>query len=145
MIFGSVIWLGKKVLADTKARMERGLDKAAIMVVNEVVNSFGNPPREPDKSGGFKMNSSKKWKRKFHSAPGDPPFVQTGHLRRSITFDRPAPLQRRVGSTLRPEGGSDHSYAYYLEVGTGNMAARPYLRPAVHRLSGTITRMVTSG
>jgi len=145
MIFGAVMWFGKKVLADAKAKTERGLDKAAIFLVNDIVESFGNPPREPDGKGGTKANSSKKWKRQFHSPPGSPPYVQTGTLRRSIRFVKPKPLTRFVGSTLKPVAGSDHSYAYYLEMGTTKMAARPYLRPALIRNKAKINHLVTHG
>lgn len=145
MIFGKVIWSGTAAMAKAEKELQQRLDKAAIMVVNEVVSSFGNPPPEPDSKGGFKKNSSKAWKRRHHSAPGEPPFRQTSTLARSITFDRPSKFRRRVGSTLKGEGGSPHSYAYYLELGTEKMKARPYLRPAVYRLRGTILRIIVSG
>ena len=145
MIFGTVIFFGKKVMEEYKNKVAARLDTAAIMVVNDVVKSFGNPPAEPDGKRGFKKNSSKSWKRKHHSIPGQPPFVQTGHLRRSITFDAPDKLTRRVGSTLKPEQEGGHSYAYYLEVGTAKMQARPYLRPAVLRNKKKILEIVRHG
>jgi len=145
MIFGSVIFFAKKVKQDYEDKLSQRLDKASIMLVNDVVKSFGSAPPEPDKKGGFKKNSSKAWKRKHHSMPGEPPFVQTGHLRRSITFDAPDKLTRRVGSTLKPVEQGGHSYAYHLEVGTSKMKARPYLRPAVLRNKKQIMEIVKNG
>ncbi|MDD5712003.1 MAG: hypothetical protein PHY31_04500 [Smithellaceae bacterium] len=145
MIFGAVMWFGKKVLAEHKAKTEAGLDRASLFLVNDIVESFGNPPREPDGKGGTKANSSKKWKGMFHSMPGQPPYVQTGTLRRSIRSVKPMPLTRYVGSTLKPVNGAEHSYAFYLEMGTSKMHARPYLRPALIRNKSKILQLVTHG
>jgi len=78
-----------------------------------------------------------------HSLPGEPPFVQTGMLRRSITFMREGAKKLLVGSSLKPQGGQ-HSYAWLLEMGSpgGQLAARPYLRPAVRKNKRTILKMI---
>lgn len=60
------------------------------------------------------------------SAPGQGPGVRTGRLRASITY--------RAGlDGLSPfvDIGTAVTYAPYLELGTKNMAARPFLRPAL--------------
>lgn len=60
------------------------------------------------------------------SIPGHGPAVRTGRLRGSITW--------RLGQdTVSPyvEVGSAVTYAPFVEFGTSNMAARPYLRPAL--------------
>lgn len=60
------------------------------------------------------------------SAPGDPPAVDTGHLRASISSKLAVDeggLHARIGSNLNK--------AVYLELGTRRMAARPFLRPAL--------------
>lgn len=56
------------------------------------------------------------------SAPGEPPGVDTGALQRSITV-------QQVGH-LRYVVAVGTEYAAYLEYGTSNMAARPFLLPA---------------
>ena len=83
-------------------------------------------------------SKARAWREEQHSKPGDPPFVQTGTLRRSITFVVFEDLKRsryvlRVGSSLKPLENQKHSYAWLLEMGSpgGQLAARPYLRPAV--------------
>ncbi len=76
------------------------------------------------------------------SAPGEPPAVQTGNLRRSahavlyvgggtVAEVGPSP---GYGSEMTGElgviVGSNTGYGLFLEVGTGKMAARPALVPA---------------
>lgn len=65
------------------------------------------------------------------SQPGRPPAVDTGRLRASITHDMgsdSAGLVARVGT--------DVTYGRHLELGTSRMAARPFLRPALHAAGG---------
>jgi HK97 gp10 family phage protein len=61
------------------------------------------------------------------SAPGEAPMSDTGRLANSITFDRIGDLTATVGSQL--------NYAPWLEYGTSRMAARPFFRPAVERMT----------
>lgn len=56
------------------------------------------------------------------SRPGDPPFKQTGHLRRSVA-------REVIGLTARV--GTNLDYGRFLELGTRHMAARPWLRRAL--------------
>lgn len=139
----TLVWYGKQVMAKVEAQVAQNMDKAAIYMVNDVVTHFGNPPMEPDKNSGFKKNSSKKWKRGHPSAPGDPPNVQTGHLRRSITWKAPAPLVRLVGSFMPGE----KNYAAALEYGAPsiNLQARPYLRPSLARCKAAILKIIAFG
>lgn len=72
-------------------------------------------------------------KKKLHypSLPNNPPAVDTGTLRRSITFsvvEEEARIIGRVGSTLM-----NPPYGFYLEFGTSRMIERPWLRPAISR------------
>ena len=60
------------------------------------------------------------------SAPGEPPGVVSGTLRRSITYE----IEKRQESVIG-KVGSNEEYALFLEVGTSKMAARPFLRPAL--------------
>jgi len=63
------------------------------------------------------------------SAPGTPPGVVTGALRGGIT-------QKRVGRFTILVGPSV-LYGKFLEFGTRNMSARPFMRPA---FSNTVTK-----
>lgn len=102
--------------------LSTNLDMAAAYLEADYKKSF------PDGSG-------------VHSQPGEIPRAQTGHLRRTITWDAPANLIRRVGSSLKPSGGHS-SYAFYLEMGTGRMAARPWLNPGLDRNRKVLARFV---
>ncbi len=57
------------------------------------------------------------------SAPGEPPAVDTGHLIQTIQTTIKSPTEAEI---IVPA-----EYAQALEFGTGRMAARPFVRPAV--------------
>lgn len=63
------------------------------------------------------------------SAPGEPPAIDTGHLVNSIHCEQLGPMRWTVTT-------GDCEYAKALEYGTVNMAARPYMRPALERWRG---------
>lgn len=54
--------------------------------------------------------------------------VDTGHLRASLAQEVVGDVAR-IGSTSVP-------YSVYVEEGTRNMAAQPYLKPALYRQRG---------
>ena len=150
-IVGKLVWRAQAVMDQVEKQVQENLDKAAIYLVNDVVRSFGSPSAMPDigllkrrRGGDFTKLKEKEWRRMQSSAPGDPPFVQTGMLRRSITWDAPSKLVRLVGSALKPQGNSS-SYALCLEYGTNKMAARPYLRPSLARCKVPIFRIIATG
>ena len=70
------------------------------------------------------------------SAPGRPPAVQTGHLRRSWQVGQPARVAagRRLGWSI----GSNVPYAKTLEFGSVRIFPRPYLRPAMRTIAKTL-------
>lgn len=80
--------------------------------------------------------------RKVHvaSAPGEPPAVDTGRLRASITHgvvDNGAAVH--IGSEtakLEMKGGGMVNYLTYLEFGTSRMAPRPSARPVCAQYIG---------
>ena len=59
------------------------------------------------------------------SAAGEPPKTDTGQLVRNITVDKKNVLNYDVGS--RAKGAP---YGFWLEMGTRNIAPRPWLKPA---------------
>ena len=72
----------------------------------------------------------------FHkaSAPGDPPAVDTGNLRRSWQTGFRAAKPSPRGSFRRMAIGSNVVYARALEFGHGATKPRPYLRPSVRKV-----------
>lgn len=70
------------------------------------------------------------------SAPGDPPAVNTGLLRQSVTAAQLSPLSWGVGlaSVPYPDGGATTSeVGVFLEYGTRTILPRPFMRPALDR------------
>jgi hypothetical protein len=71
----------------------------------------------------------------LRSKPGEPPYKQTGHLRRSVSWEYDAnKMIARVGSPL--------AKARWLELGTRRMAARPWLRRALLESKGKIREIL---
>lgn len=62
------------------------------------------------------------------SRPGEPPHVDTGRLRASVTHEVEKNLFSIIGRV-----GTNVEYGRYLELGTSRMSPRPWLRPALKR------------
>ena len=118
-----VEWHGAGVLADVNALVSQRLDRAAIMVQTEARQSIRAP-----KSG------KTRGARAIRSAPGEAPASQHAlGLLTSVHRDAPSELTRRVGTNL--------DYGLFLEVGTRNMAARPWLVRALLKMKPRIQRL----
>lgn len=76
------------------------------------------------------------------SAPGQPPAVRTGLLRRSWQTSFQAATPAKQGNRYVATVGSSVKYAAWLEFGTKTMQARPYVRPAAARLRGRFQAIV---
>jgi hypothetical protein len=72
-----------------------------------------------------------------HSRPGNPPFKQTGQLRRTITYEvLPGGLVGRVGTNLK--------YGRYLETGTRRgLAPRKYIVVNLIKHRPTVVSIIT--
>lgn len=68
------------------------------------------------------------------SAPGNPPAVDTGNLRRSIQV-------KQDTANGDVQVGSNIDYARYLEYGTSKMAARPWLNRSYNNAKTEMSRM----
>lgn len=123
-----------------RLRIVAGMERAALWVEGEVKRSFQPGTGRASKRGG-----------KIHraSAPGEPPAVDTGRLRSSITHDVQVQGNEVVGLV-----GTNIEYARRLELGfvgtdrlgrTVNQAARPFLRPAVFNNKAEIIRQMETG
>lgn len=72
------------------------------------------------------------------SIAGNPPAVDTGTLRRSITYTVDEKnLVGYVGSVI-----NNPPYGVYLEYGTSRMKPRPWLKPATEKSLETIKRLM---
>ena len=72
------------------------------------------------------------------SKPGDPPKRIHGDLVRSITTEVVTQSNRIIGRY----GSTQNEKAKALEFGTSKMAARPFLRPPLHKNRNRITRIL---
>lgn len=73
-----------------------------------------------------------------HSRPGEYPRKQTGHLRRTITYEvDEATMTARIGTNLL--------YGKFLELGTIRMKARPFLRKTLMAERGPVGRLLAGG
>jgi phage gpG-like protein len=127
-------WFGAEVSRELTAMTEAGLTAIAADIASAAKakmreEKHGVEPQTEEngrKPTGFTTR---------RSAPGEAPAIQTGALLRSITWEKPAPLVRRVGTNLK--------YGAWLELGTKSkktkktrIAPRPFLRPAMDESKG---------
>jgi hypothetical protein len=109
----------------------RGVKTRVVMGKNGKLNAFG---RQVEAAGELRnvKNRSVPTAYGYHraSAPGEPPAVDTGRLRRSIKT-----VDDTKGKNVLIRVGSDVEYAPDLEYGSKarNLLPRPYMRPSLTR------------
>jgi len=90
------------------------------------------------------LNQHKGHQGKFRSKAGQVPFRQTGDLGRSIQVEGArtgwGEFIARVGATAPAD-----KYGAALELGTENMAPRPYLRPAFDNKKDEVLKLIEAG
>jgi len=121
-------WQGDQYKQKVGKGLSGNLDRAAIVYVSLVRRSFGD-------SGisGMISGATRSQRAANRSKPGEPPNVDTGHLKRNVGWTKYTKRKntRKVGTGI----GNKQSvgYASWLEYGTRKMAARPFLRPIMSR------------
>lgn len=124
------VWEGDVVIRNAEDELKKRIQASCFFVEKVCKNLMRRGGRTPS---GYRHRGEKLAPiGTYRSKPGEPPRVQTGTLKRSITTDF-SDLGRFIGRV-----GTNVEYAPYLEFGTSRMAARPFLRPAVHRASRAI-------
>lgn len=117
----------KEVLAGQVKAMQDSvflIHKNAVELIQD--NSSGTPQ--------IRYSASGKKRVVLASKPGDPPNTDTGRLVQSIKFDfQDGGLTGRVGTNLK--------YGAWLEFGTKNMEARPWLSTAVAMASKEVAKI----
>jgi len=115
MAIRKILWYGAEVVKKVNAENKKIIKTACLIVERDVKISMkpgtGNEYLRP----GGKIHKA--------SAPGEPPAVDTGRLRSSITHE----IEGTKGYV-----GTNVEYALALEIGIG-MKPRPFLRPALHQ------------
>ena len=122
-------WYGGLVNAQFKQAIRERLEIAGQIVEAEAkgimkLGGRSSTGTNIDEAGNTISESNMAKVGTYRSKPGEPPRVQTGTLRRSITHEMDPTLPIvRIGSGVK--------YGLYLEMGTDKMAPRPFLRPAL--------------
>ena len=148
----NLAWHGREFFTLATKETVKAMTKAAIHVEGEAKRIMGTGASKFNAQGDTK---SKRGKKSFHrpSAPGSPPAIDTGVLRASISHKVKTTglnVNGFVGSDIdkirsKADAGTDVEYGFYLEVGTKNMLARPWLRPALRKSEKDILRILKTG
>lgn len=127
-------WKGEQFVKNLEKELGDNLEKAAIYLKDKVkqkINRSQPYERYVGEHGIY-------YKGDDPSAPGDAPKKITGTLQRSITHEMSKDRQQAfVGSNL--------DYAFWLEMGTSKMQARPFLRSTMIEEADAITNILTTG
>ena len=117
-----VNWYGPQVFAAMAAKAKRNLTAAATHLQNAVKRDLGRAPGPP---------------RGAPSRPGGVPHYRTTNLQKSISYEVQG---------MRAFVGVDQTvkYGLHLELGTRDMAPRPFLRPALHRERARLLRIMST-
>ena len=127
-----------QILADKKGRVETEMGKAlaqsCALIQREAMESMRDTAIDFSKTY-YTYNKTKAHR---PSLPDNPPAVDTGTLRRSITYNVNG-LKGEVGSTLK-----NPPYGAYLEYGTSRMKPRTWLKPATDKNRGEIQKLLVN-
>jgi hypothetical protein len=125
-----VEWNGSAAEDHVRRRAVQFLTRASIEVsrrAKELLSVAGSG-RVKGRSGGPAV----------HSAPGEPPYKQTGRLRASVTYEVDE-------STLEARAGTNVEYGRYLELGTKRgIAPRPWLRRALAEMQDRVNALLAA-
>lgn len=107
--------------------IQRAVGKAASLKINRIAHSLraeiARRLSVSAQEGGRRRDAKGKFRRAKYvaSKPGDYPRLRTGALRQSIN------VQPSTPTNLRAYVGTPLLYGKYLELGTKNIEARPFL------------------
>lgn len=130
-------WRGGEVSREIEAGIRKNITAASIYLASVIKADISQPGTLRYHALTKKGKPSKKAKTVYnftHSAPGNPPYKQTGRLRASITHEVNG-LVGRVGTNVR--------YSRFLELGTRKMAPRPFLLTNMRKHNATLIRILT--
>lgn len=114
--------------------MGKTLVKACALIQRDAQESMRDTQIDTSKT----YYTHNKSKAHHPSVAGYPPAVDTGTLRRSITYQvNEDKLEGEVGSVI-----TNPPYGAYLELGTSRMKPRKWLQPAIDRNIGQLKQMV---
>lgn len=128
-----------QILADKQGRVEtelgKALAKSCALIQREAMESMRDTQTDPTKA----YYTYNKGKLHHPSLPNNPPAVDSGTLRRSITYNvNEKEMYGEVGNLV-----AKSPYGAYLEFGTSRMKPRPWLKPATEKNKLKIAEFMT--
>lgn len=128
----AINWHGNRVMGTVEKELLQRVRFACMAVEAEIKGLM--------KRGGITGEAERPARRgerigAVHSKPGEPPYVQTGTLRRSITHEV-------IDSKFLGRVGTNVEYAKPLEYGTRNMRPRPFMRPGAHQAEPSVRKIL---
>lgn len=132
-------WNGPQFQRHLEAEMGRRLDASAIVVQNHAKELIGREgagkvPKSKTLRSGRKVRKGNLVYGAVRSKPGEPPMKQAGRLQTSVS-------RERIGMVARV--GTNVKYGRWLELGTANMAARPWLVRALFEKTPTVNAIIS--
>lgn len=155
-------WDEGKLQALTKRNVEKRLKQAAIYVEGKIKDKL-NQKGTGIEYGRGRTPTGRKRKSHIASAPGNPPAVDTGRLRSSITYEVTSGAGSSMGSQGSPSSsdkigkvsgdnsvsftiiGTNVGYAKPLEFGTVHIKPRPFLRKTLEEGKSAIKAIFEQG
>lgn len=140
-----VEWDGESVLKQATEKLHQNAERVGAFLSGEVVRSISTGQKlvkiKKRKKGGTRRKRTMRGLNP--SKPNNPPHVLSGLLRASINHKVMG--RKKSGVTVRI--GAWRPYARALEFGNpkGNLAPRPYLRPAIYTNRRTIVEKFAKG
>jgi hypothetical protein len=134
----TIKWHGDKIRGKLRTELRKRVSKCAGLVKREAIGLVGTSGttqrtgQTKRRRGGVLKVYRKRSKRlnAAVSAPGEPPRMQTGRLKRSVKV--------KIMKGIRGRVYSRDPKAHLLEFGTVKMAARPWLNVALANMRAAI-------
>ena len=126
---------------ELKRKLEKNADRNIKSAMARSVNVVRNKVVSSISSGASGRTYEKYNPRRTHkaSSAGSPPATDTGTLVSGISTSLKVERNVLIGQikAYAPTGSGDN-YALFLEFGTTEMLARPFMQPALNQSSGKI-------
>lgn len=138
---GGVNWNGPRYRAALVKAVNRRLSTASIHLASRIKADVSQP-------GTLRSSGGRDGKGRFlsktvynftHSAPGNPPYKQTGRLRSSIAWEVVT-----EGGRTRGRVGTNVKYARALDQGYKGLKPRPFLGRNLKLASPVLARILTA-
>jgi len=127
-----------RLIDNPEENLKKSMGRAVTIVRSHVVESISRGPKT-----GHTYTKYNPKRTHTASAAGQPPASDTGTLVSGITIDVDVERGAVVGRIMAyASDGGGGNYAEHLEFGTTQMAARPFMQPALDKNAEKIERII---